>query len=803
MTGCPAKRSRSTGFQTRGHGLGSPCYSFACVAALFHLLLAASAFGQLPSTDLITIYPPFAKAGETVQVSLTGTELEDISALTFSDPRIIGEPVTRPGNEEFKTPAYRETYTYNVTVPADIKPGIYEVRAKGYFGLSTARPFTIVPANSVEAQDSANHATPETAQPLEIGATVTGRIEAKKVDWYALTAKKGQRLLIQVYGERIDSKLNGQLGLYDAQGRELEQNRQHFGRDPFLDFTAPEDGVYNLSLSDILYRGGNEFFYRLTAAETAHVDYVFPPAGEPGKKSKFTVFGRNLPGGKPSGLKVGGKPLNALEVEIEVPATPSVAPEFTAVKPSAAILPGFNWSLGASNAVKVGFATAPVVMEDREATSQTIILPCEIAGRFDQAGDEDVFEFTVQDAGPIWVEAIADRLGSSADPYVIVDKKGADGVFTKVADNDDRASFFSVDNLDATNFDSRDSVLTIAAEAGATYRVTLVNQFASGGAAHLYRLAIRYPRPDFQLMTSTERELADGRNGYAVAPLIRKNGSAAFRIIAPRRDGFEGPITVRAEGLPPGLTCTPLVLTGKTETGFLIVSAAPEAAGWSGPVRIVGEAEIHGAKVSQAARSTTLVWGIVFADAFRVRSRLDLQTVLSVSETETEPVKIKLMEDKVWTVEAGKKLELPIQVANLGPRKGDITLQPKGMPGMLRSPPNVNLPLAAADGKLIIDFTKNGNFQVEPGRYQFSVQGIGLVSYETHPEAVKRLTAEKERLDALATAAAGDAEKLKRLEPLKAEAARLLAAATEKAKAKDIKYSVYTQPVTVEVVAAK
>ncbi len=719
-------------------------------------ITASTSQAQLPNTDLQMVTPAFAKAGTTVEVSVAGTELEELSSLRFSDERIKVAPVTKPADQVFSSPqAVANKFT--ITIPPGIKPGIVEVRSVGFFGLSTARPFLILPKESTELVEEGDHSSPETAMPLAIETGVGGTIDARKIDYYKITAKKGERLLMQIHAERLDSRADAAIRVYNSGGRELESNQLFFKRDPFVDFTAPADGEYLVAVSDILYRGGSQYFYRLVVSKKPHIDFVWPPAGEPGKKTKFTVYGRNLPGGSRSeGLEISGKALESIQVELDIPADPKAAEQFSGDTPRQAMLPAFEYSVASSNAVRIGFATAPVVIEDAKSDLQKVPFPCEIAGRFNEPGDFDVFRFSAKKDQTYWVESISDRLSVIADSVLIVKKitKDDKGAETKeqVAENDDPPSFFGADRLDSTNLDTNDAILTFTADADADYEVTLINQSGGGSPAHLYRLAIRSPKLDFQLMTSTERNITvtNGRAGYPAAPLVRKGGTMAYRVIAPRQDGFEGDITVRAEGLPPGVSAPPLVLSGKSEEGVLTIKAEANAAEWSGPINIVGRANIKGTDVVHPSRNASLIWGMIFADSMRVRSRLDIETVLSVSGSEKTPAFLSLKENKPLTVELNQKLEIPVKVADIDAlRKGNLTVQPFEFPGMLRSPPTVTIAEGKNEGTLTIDFKPNGNFKAEAGKFQFVLQGTGIAKYQHNPALGLSTTAEHKRIEKL------------------------------------------------------
>ncbi len=718
------------------------------------LLNLGNLYAFLPETDLLTVSPAIAKAGTTVEVNLTGTNLEEIRGLYFSDQRIKAEAAMYPA-DDFHPAARPIANRFKITLPADLPPGIYDVRSLGYFGLSTARPFMVISKGADEISETKDHSSQETAMPLALETGVAGTTNNKGIDWYKISGKKGQRLMIQLWAERLDSKVDGLISVYDSSGRELESNRRHFSKDPFIDFTPPADGDYFITVSDTLYQGSTQYFYRLKASTDPHIDFVFPPAGSAGKKEQFTLFGRNLPGASlGENLSLKGKALGALETQIDLPATVSVAPGFHSGTPRQALLPGFYYRHGKSNQTRIGFATAPVIIENPKIEKQKITLPCEIAGRFDQPGDADTFRFSAKKGDTYWVETISDRIESNTDTYVLIHKitKNDKGVETlsKVVENDDPQSYYAPTQFDDLNVDSLDSAVLFTAAQDSEYQISIINQLAGGSPAHLYRLAIRKPQADFQLISGHERTKIINNDAFPAAPLLRRNGSLVYRIIALRNDGYEGEITITASGLPKGVTAKPLILSDKSREGFITLKAAPNAPAWTGAIKIIGSATIADKKVQHEARSASILWGRrVFAGAHQVRSRLDKEIVLSVSDKEIAPASIEPVENITWQVEMKQKLEIPIKVADTAVRTGNLAVEVHGFPGMLRGHPKISIPEGKTEGKIIIDFKPSGNFKVKPGHYQFVLQGIGNAKYKYNPGAVVKAKTESTRLDAL------------------------------------------------------
>lgn len=739
------------------------------------LNIASYAEAQLPTADLTRITPRACRSGEQIEVSLTGQDLDDLRELRFTHSGITATPVLQPTDEFHSQPRF-QAGRFSVSVAPDVPAGMYEVRAVGYFGYSTSRPFVVAPADSNELVCDGRNTDQAHALKLEVNSVVSGDVPNRGVHWFRFAAKKGQRVLIEVTAERIDSKLDSQLILYDSDGTELARNRDAFGRDSFLELQPSADGDFLVALSDILYRGGGDHFYRLSISTRPHIDFVWPPAGVPGSTGSYTVFGRNLPGDvTASQYTLNGHQLESLKLDLSLPKDIDLPVGHFPGQPRQGILPGINVSVEGSNSVRVGIASAPVTLEAADASIQQVTVPTEVAGRFGRPNDEDTFRFSAKEGTTYFVEVIADRMASPVDPFVIVEQvtTSEDGsqTFSQIAANDDQPTFFSIDGKDTINADTTDSALSFVAESDSICQVTIVNQFGDGSPCHFYRLAIREQTPDFQLIATTERPLPTNRTGYSVTPHLRKSAKWAIRIICPRQDNFDGDITVTAEDLPAGVSAEPLVLRGSVDRGVLVVSADSEAPPWAGDIRIVGRAVVGDQPLVREAKFAALVWGHIFADSIRVRSRLTEYVPLSVNGFEEAPVLISPAGASKWTVEVGSKLELPIELTDNGSRVGNLTIEPYGLHGMLRSPPTVNIAEKESSGTLIIDFKPTGNFDVKPGRYQFALLGTGVTRYRRNLKAAEQARTEVDRLKSLSEELSKQAEAAqKKAEELKAKA---------------------------------
>ena len=57
------------------------------------------------------------------------------------------------------------------------------------------------------------------------------------------------------------------LALYDASGKEVAYNDDYrFKPDPLILFEVPRDGEYGFTITDAMYRGREDFVYRVRSA---------------------------------------------------------------------------------------------------------------------------------------------------------------------------------------------------------------------------------------------------------------------------------------------------------------------------------------------------------------------------------------------------------------------------------------------------------------------------------------------------------------------------------------------------------
>jgi hypothetical protein len=626
------------------------------------LLVTPLARADLPSPRLDRIFPLGGGVGTSVEIEITGQDLDEVKGLLIDHP---GLKATHVQDRRFK-----------VQIAADVPTGTYDVRGVGRFGISNPRLFAVSQGLADVAEKEPNDDAAK-AQQVAVNVAINGQSDGNRDDVYRFEGKKGQRITIRCQATQLDSPLDASLILASAEGKQLASNTDYHGRDPFVDFVVPADGDYLVTVHDLTYRGGLP--YRLVISDRCQVENVFPRAIQAGKPATLSVFGRNLGGkSRPSSWSLFDLPLDEDKLEVTDPADILTLgayrfrdhPTDHSVLPTAATctLTGFQ----VRHAASTGGDGIPVVASDISVSleqepndlperAQKITLPAMVSGRFDKPRDADWYEFEVAEAGSYEFSVFCERIAGRADPYlVLMDAKG-----NRVAEIDDHGN-----RINAFDGHVRDPHGQQNLNAKTTYRVLVQDRYQRGGARFQYVLSIRKAEPDFfAAVIHTQNPGPAGLN-------VWRGGSVSLDVNIHHRGGFGGPITLTAEGLPPGVHAAPTTLARDTRGSF-VFWVDENAAEWTGTVKLFATAKIGEKTLRREVRPYSRVW----PEANIGTSRPTRELALAVCES--APFALSFEPDKI-EAEAGKKVEVKVKLTRRWPDyKSKVTLQ-STLPGYLQ-----------------------------------------------------------------------------------------------------------------------
>jgi hypothetical protein len=669
-------------------------------------------FADLPSPRFDRLTPLGASAASQVEVEIAGADIEDIKTLLFDHPGFKAE--------------HLKDSRFRLTIAADVPAGTYDVRLLGRFGVSNPRLFAVSHGLTDVAEKEPNNET-ATAQVIAVNSAVNGTSDGNGEDNFRFPANKGQRIVIECQAGKLDSLMDATLTLHAADGKLLASNSDYYGRDPLIDFVAPQDGEYVVTVHDLSFRGG--YPYRLIVSDRPQVENVFPRAVQAGRPATLSFYGRNLgAAAKSSTWRIQDLPLDEYQETVTAPADLLEKgsyrfvehPTSHSVLPTAATctLTGFQLQ-PRRNGVAAG--TVPLLVVDTSVSvemepnddagkPQRIQLPAVVSGRFDRPRDADWYEFEAPDNGSYAFEAYCERIGGRADPYLVIsDDKG-----NRVAELDDFGH-----RMNAFDGHLRDPSGTVNLTGKRRYRVLVQDRYLRGGARFQYVLTVRKSKPDFYAA------VIHHQNPEPSGTTVHRGGAAYLDVVIHHKEGFNGPITITAEGLPPGLHALPTTI--RDARGVFVFWADASSADWVGPIKLIATAKVGDTTLRREVRPYTRVW----SEGNIVSSRPTRELVVAVRES--APFALNFEPERL-EAKAGSKVELKVHVDRRWPDlKNPITVSALSFPGPIRMD-NVVIAPDKSEGAVTL--------QVQPGtaagEYTLTVSAQTQVPYSKDAQAKQK-----------------------------------------------------------------
>ena len=464
------------------------------------------------------------------------------------------------------TPAIAETVMLRLIIDPTAEPGPRELCLETANGLTN--PLTIYVGQLPEFTEKELEGTLLKPTPaVTLPAVFNGQILPGGADRFRFKAAKGQRIvvaaaaraLIPYISDAVPCWFQATIALYDASGKEVAYADDYRNSpDPVLCFEIPRDGEYAVEIRDSLYRGREDFVYRLTVGQLPFITGVYPLGGKAGSAISVELAGWNLP---------------ATHMTLDLTKKPVGTTSLAAVN-----------GRYSSNRVPLAVDNLPEIAEQEPNNSrefaQTITLPVIINGRIDKPGDVDVFKFEGRAGDELVAEVTARRLGSPLDSYL----KLTDANDKQIAFNDD-----TDDAADGLETHHADSLIHITLPAAGTYYLALGDVQHKGGPEYAYRLRISRATPDFSLRV-TPSSLG-----------VRAGANAPITVYALRQDGFAGDIALTLKDAPAGFTLSGAKIPAGQDKVKLTLKAPPAPSEEPFTLALEGKATIRSQAVSHNA----------------------------------------------------------------------------------------------------------------------------------------------------------------------------------------------------------
>lgn len=529
--------------------------SLALTVLVAGLPLTASA--QLSYPMVMSVKPVAIQAGASSELAIQSRySLAGAYEVMVSGGGVSGEVILPPPPpEDGKKKPDLTTLKVRFTAAADAIPGVRDFRIGTPQGASTVGQLVVV-RDPVVSESSANDRADQ-AQAITLPAAICGTIEkAEDVDFFKFRVEAGQAFTFHVRSSRLQDRIHDLqnhsdpiLTVRNAAGSTLAASDNHFFGDPLLSYRFEHAGEYLLEIRDVRYEGNQYWEYCIEANSRPFIETVFPLAVARGQSSPIELVGYQLP---------------TAPMTVEC-----IAPMETPVGLQTLRLP-----MGAdlTDPIPLVVSDLPLTLEattenNSADKAQLLAVPSGLNGRIESDADVDYYAFEAKKGESLTFEIIARRQRSSLDSHLrVLNEKGQ-----QLAVNDDARQG------KRTHSDSW--IENWTAPADGKYLLEVRDVHLRGGAAFPYFLTVQRSVPYFELYMDTDKTQ------------VTPGGCGVIYCRVERKGGFTGPVDLRVEGLPQGVTAAcGRILADKSVDGCIVLEADHDAPLSLANVTILGAA---------------------------------------------------------------------------------------------------------------------------------------------------------------------------------------------------------------------
>ncbi len=289
-------------------------------------LLTISLHAQKLTTGYL--FPAGGQAGTTVEIEAGGLNINKAVKVVFNHPGIRGEvsPVVEKASERRKrrrlndqsSPQLADKIKIRITIASNVPCGLYDLRLQSPQGLSNKLPFEVSSYPNIVEKGKSSMSKPNKITTLP--AVLCGQMTPGGVDYFRFSGKKGETLVASVKGRQlvpyiadaVPGWFQPVIKIVDARGKEIAYSDDYYHQvDPVIITTLPKNGNYTLMIHDAIYRGRQDFNYRIELGVIPFVTGRYPAYGTVGKKVKQRIEGVNL-GSTKATVKVKNEGYNQL-----------------------------------------------------------------------------------------------------------------------------------------------------------------------------------------------------------------------------------------------------------------------------------------------------------------------------------------------------------------------------------------------------------------------------------------------------------------------------------------------------------
>lgn len=424
-----------------------------------------------------------------------------------------------------------------IALPAGLIPGTCEIRLQTPLGFSNPMIFCI--SDTVEIMESEPNDLPGKETPVSpLPAVLNGQILPGEIDRFRFFAEAGSAVVIKLEGralipylaDAVPGWFQPVVTVYNEKGEEIayadDYNRNP---DPLFSFVPPVSAPYILEVRDSIFRGRDDFIYRVTVGPIPYITSVYPLGGSvktditlelSGFNLPFSTYTLNAPHTEQSTRKKRQETIYAL-------AGNDYTLSYIRLPYSKKPNPKQPWLTGYSAPLSFNLSSGNEILLGPAQTNTRVTLPCTINGRFLTSRAQHHYSFIVKKNEIFAAEVTAHRLGSPADTAIFI----TDPSRAVIARSDDVR-----DESCGLITHHADPQITLTAVKDGIHTLTIFEVQDKFGSNQSYRLRIGPPEPDFSVRIAPS---------VVYLPAM---GSTCVTAHIIRRNGYSGPVSLSLTG---------------------------------------------------------------------------------------------------------------------------------------------------------------------------------------------------------------------------------------------------------------
>jgi hypothetical protein len=492
-------------------------------------LFAVATLSSAAYPEFSATIPNGGPRGAEWKLTVTGSRLADFESLMFFSPGITQKSVEKVENNKVQL---------TIAVAPDVPLGNHLLRIRTKSGISHVRQFFVGPFPNLDEKEP--NSEMEAAQPITFNQTIEGVVLSEDVDYYKITAKKGQRISVEADGLRLGyTTFDPYIAIIDKDRFEkaFSDDTILHRQDGYCSFVAEYDGDYYVMIRESSYRGGGNNYYRLHVGSFRRPDVLYPAGGKVASTTKVRFIEKD----------------STFEEEVKLP---------NETDPGFMLLSKTQEPAPSGNPFRLvdfdNLLEAEPNDEQAKATASSIGEPIALNGIIERPGDVDYFKVPFKKGQQVVLQAYAQSLGSPLDSVVNVYNEKGNGL----GGNDDGGGRRRLDSKQTLNI-----------PADGDYFIRVTDHLERGGPNFVYRLELVASQPQ---LTFASPHYSVNDSQYRQFMAIPKGGRMVL-LQNFTRSAVNGDFKFEASGLPTGVKLL-TQLAPKDQPGMpLMFEAAADA----------------------------------------------------------------------------------------------------------------------------------------------------------------------------------------------------------------------------------